>query len=251
VSGPFRFFTPASVECPAGRVAADLESLRAGFASVPAACIFHHVTRVPARFPHARDLPENDFARWVRDALQLPEVGERLAFVGSAYAGPIEELRASLLAVIDRVPPGARTRGASDGATFHFIQVQTILAPLDLEAAEPFEVIGLWPRIDLGAAFFHLVEAPLFGHSEQALTPWLRAKGARSLADSAETLVAAGRPLARLHREIGVRWRRSTFGRRLAERVQAPEAERQRDAHEAIAKLAERLKGQGGGAVEP
>src|SRR5206468_1435123 len=104
VSEGFRFFTSAPLESPAGQVASDLESLKAGIATVSPESIFQHVTRMPVRFPHARDLPENDFARWVGDALQLPEVSERLAFAGTLPAGSLEEVRAALLAVLDRVP---------------------------------------------------------------------------------------------------------------------------------------------------
>src|SRR5439155_157740 len=82
--------TAAPPEWPAGNVASDLESLKAGIATVAPESIYHHVTRMPVRFPHVRDLPENDFARWVGDALQLPEVSERLAFAGTLPAGSLE-----------------------------------------------------------------------------------------------------------------------------------------------------------------
>ncbi len=242
MSEAFGFYTPAALESPAGCTAADLESLRAGIASVSPASLFHHVTRIPARFPHARDLPENDFARWVGDALQLPEVSERLAFVGSTPTGTLEELREALLGVLDRVGARDRKRESSDGASFHFIEARTVLVPLELEALEPGDVLIVWPHLDLGSAFYHLVEAPVFGQQDHALLPWLHARGAHSLAETAEALVSAGRSLERLHRDIGTRWRRSMIGRRLVERFQAPEAERRRDAHAAIAHLAGRLK---------
>src|SRR5687767_1221994 len=111
---------------PAGPVAYDLEGMRAGIASVAPACLFQHVTRMPVRFPHARDIPENDFARWVGDALQLPEVSERLAFAGSSPVDSLEDLRASLLAVLDRVSGKDRKREVSDGAAFHFIESRLV-----------------------------------------------------------------------------------------------------------------------------
>lgn len=242
----FEFFTPAALEMPAGHVAYDLEGLRAGIASVTPASLFEHVTRMPVRFPHARDIPENDFARWVGDALQLPEVSERLAFAGSGPTNSLEDLRASLLAVLDRVPEKERKREASEGAAFYFLEARLVLAPLDLRALEPPEVIERWPWIDVHAAFYHLVEAPLLERKEHALIPWLRERGAAGLADSAEQVVCSGRPLQYALREIGNRWRRSQIGRRLLQRAEAPELERQREARAAIARLAGRLKGGGG-----
>jgi Family of unknown function (DUF5752) len=247
VSEPFEFVTPAALEVPAGKVAFDLEGLRAGIASVPPTSLLQHVTRMPVRHPHARDIPENDFARWVGDALQLPEVSERLAFVGSSPPKSLEDLRSSLLLVLDRVPVKDRKRESSEGAAFHFIESRLVLAPLELRAAEPAEVIELWPWIDLHAAFYHLVEAPLLERKEEALIPWLRERGATGLADSAEQVVCSGRPLQVALREIGNRWRRSQIGRRLLQRAEAPELERQREARAAMARLAGRLKGGGDG----
>jgi hypothetical protein len=245
VSDSFQFHTPATLESPAGHVAADLEQLRTGIASVNVASLFHHVTRIPARFPHARDLPENDFARWVGDAIQLPEVSERLAFAGSVPSGTPEALRGTLMAVLDRVSARDRKREASEGAAFHFVIAQTVLAPLGIVANEPVDVIEAWPWIDLGSAFYHLIEAPAFGQQEHALIPWLREHGAKALADSADQVVGTGRPLAPMLREVGTRWRRSQIGRRLIERSDAPEAERRREARAAMARLVGRLKGRG------
>ena len=239
----FEFLTPAALEVPAGCSAVDVEGLRAGIASVSAASLLEHVTRMPVRHPHARDIPENGFARWVGDSLQLPEVSERLAFAGSSPVSSLEELRASLLAVLDRVPQKDRKREVSDGAEFHFIESRLVLAPLDIRATEPAQVIEVWPWIDLHAAYYHLVEAPLLERTEHALIPWLRERGATGMADSAEQVVCSGRPLQYALRDVGNRWRRSQIGRRLLARAEAPELERQREARAAIARLAGRLKG--------
>lgn len=241
-SRPFRFFTPTTLESPAGVSAWDLDSLRAGIESVPAACLFHHVLRIPARFPAVRDLPEHDFARWVDDALQLPEMSERLAFVGSASVASLDRLRADLLAVLDRASPGDRRREAADGSSFHFVLARTVLVPLDVEASDPSAVIDVWPSLDLASTFLHLVEATYFEWSDKALIPWLHSRGATGMANAAASLVAAGLPLARLHRDVRTRWRRLMIGRRLAERVEAPEEVRRREARQAIARLAERLR---------
>jgi hypothetical protein len=243
VSEAFEFHTPAALELPAGQTAYDLEGLRAGISSVAPASLVQHVTRMPVRFPHARDIPENDFARWVGDALQLPEVSERLAFVGSSPATSLAGLRASLLSVLDRVPVKDRKRESADGASFHFIESRLVLAPLEIRPTKPSEVIEAWPWIDLSSAFYHLVEAPLMERKEHALIPWLRERGATGLADSAEQVVCSGRPLQFALKEIGARWRRSQIGRRLLQRAEAPELERQREARAAMARLAGRLKG--------
>ncbi len=245
MNGRFQFLTAAVLESPAGIVATDLPSLRSGIASAPAPSLFHHVTRVPARFPHARDLPANDFARWVRDALQLDELGERLALHGSNPVEPIEHLCAGLLESLDRAPARARERRAADGEAFHFVTVQIVRTPLAAEADTTDAIVDAWSGIDLDAAFYHLIAAPVLGRPEEALIPWLRAHGAAGLASTAERMVQSGFPLARLHREIGVRWRRSRIARLLADRARTPESQRTEEGRAAMARLAGRIRGRG------
>ena len=245
MNGAFTFLTPSPLESPAGQVATDIQSLRDGIAACSNASLFQHVVRMPVRFPHARDVPENDFARWVGDVMQMPEVSERLAFVGSSSCATFDELRGSLLGVLDRTQPKEKRREAPEGASFHFLEAQSVLAPLGVEVQSAGEVIEVWPWIDLGSAFYHLVEAPLASADEHSLIPWLRAHGGSSMADSAEQVVRSSRPLNILLREVGARWRRSMIGRRLIERSEAPELERQREARAAMARLAGRLRGRG------
>ena len=61
-------------------------------------------------------------------------------------------------------------------ASFQFLEARTVLADLGIEAADPTQVVEVWPRLDDGAVFLHLVEAPVFGRTEYALIPWLRAR---------------------------------------------------------------------------
>ncbi len=233
----------AHLEAPSGIVALSMEALREGIARAPDDSLFQHVICVPVRYPHARDLPSNDFARWVGTSLQAPETAERLAYAGAATAMPIAELRSALLRVLDSVPPQDRKREAPQEAAFHFLRVRSVPVPLGVEAVDPVEAIDTWHRLDSGAVFFHLIQAPVFGDVANSFPAWLRAHGADDLASQAEQSVSAGRPMARLRKDLGARWRRSQIGRRLAERAGAPEEERLREARAAIARFAGRLRG--------
>jgi len=217
--GRFIFTSVAHLEAPSGIAALSMEALREGIARAPDDSLFQHVICVPVRYPHARDLPSNDFARWVGTSLQAPETAERLAYAGAATAMPIAELRNALL------------------------RVRSVPVPLGVEAVDPVEAIDTWHRLDSGAVFFHLIQAPVFGDVANSFPAWLRAHGADDLASQAEQSVSAGRPMARLRKDLGARWRRSQIGRRLAERAGAPEEERLREARAAIARFAGRLRG--------
>jgi len=242
MTASFPFSTVAHLEYPAGRSASDLNSLREGIALVPPESLFFHITRVSVRHPRARDLPPNDFANWTASALQEPEIAERLAFAGAQPLVSLEELRASLLRILDEASSRKRAETAPQGAAFHFISARSVKAGLGLTAEEPEQVVPLWPRIDFASAFYHLVEARILGPVEDDLVAWLRSRGAAKLAASAETLTMGGMPLMRLHREIGARWGRSLIPSRLLRRTEEPDAARRQEARAVVARFAGRLR---------
>jgi hypothetical protein len=242
MTASFPFSTVAHLEYPAGRSASDLSSLREGIASVPPESLFFHITRVSVRHPRARDLPPNDFANWAASALQEPEISERLAFAGAQPLVDLEELRASLLRILDAAPSKVRAETAPQGAAFHFMSARSVKADLVLVADEPEQVVPLWPRIDFASAFYHLVEARVLGPAEDDLVAWLRRRGATKLAESAEALTMGGMPLMRLHREIGGRWSRSLIPARLLRRTEEPDSARRQEARAVVARFAGRLR---------
>ena len=239
----FQLVSVTHLESPAGRAATSLEALQKGIAEAEPAVLFHHVTRLTIRFSNARDLPANDFARWARTALQDPEAAEHLAFAGSPSLAPLEEVRASLIRTLERIPARRRQHEAPEEAAFRFVRAQSVTAPLSAALAEPHDLVTYWPRIDRAALFYHLIEAPVLGPGSARLAEWLRLQGASGLARTAEELAAAGHPLGRLQRDLGSRWRRRLIPNRLVRRLDTSEDRRRAEAHDAIARLAGRLRG--------
>jgi hypothetical protein len=238
----FPFSTVAHLEYPAGRVATDLRSLREGIARVPPESLFFHIARIAVRHPRAHDLPPNDFANWTAAALQEQEIAERLAFAGAQPLLELENLRASLLRILDDAQSRKRAEVATQAAAFHFISARSVKAPLGFTAEDPEQVVHLWPRVDFASAFYHLVEARVLGPAEDDLVAWLRRRGATRLAECAEELTAGGMPLLRLHREIGARWRRSMIAARVLKRTEDTDAARRQDSRAVMARFAGRLR---------
>lgn len=239
----FPLVSVSHLESPASRSATTIDSLIEGIAGADARVLFHHVARIPLRFENSRDLPANDFSRWVRTSLQDPETAEHLAFSGSPSLMPLEDLRRALLHTLERVPARRRRQEAPEEAAFHFLRATSVTAPLGVSLREPHDLTVHWGRIDRACLFYHLIEAPLLGPESATLGPWLRSMGAVGLAQSAEELAATGRPLSILQRELGSRWRRRLLPNRLVRRLDSPEEVRQAEAREAILRLAGRLRG--------
>lgn len=241
--GEFALFSVSHLESPAGIVATSLESMAAGIASAPPLALFHHVARLPLRFPHGRDLPANDFARWARTALQDPETAEQLAYAGAPSLTPIETLRASLLAALEKVPARRRQHEAPAEAAFQFVMTRSVPAPMGESLGDPRDISTVWPRLDRACLFYHLIEAPLLGPEPARLAVWLDAHGAAGLARVAEEFANAGYPMGRLHRELGTRWRRKLIPGRLVQSLEASEGTRRAVARDTMARLAGRLAG--------
>lgn len=239
----FPLYSVAHLETPASRAATTFGALIDGIAAADERILFHHVALIPLRFENARDLPANDFARWVRTALQDPETAEQLAFAGAPSLTPLEEVRRALLDALRRTPEPHRRREAPEEAAFHFIRASTVTAPLGVSLETPDDIVARWPTIDRASLFYHLIEAPLLGPPSADLAAWLRARGAGGLARSAAELAAAGRPLAILQRDLGARWKRRLIPNRFVRRLEASETERREEARRAMARLAGRLRG--------
>ena len=242
-SGGFPLYSVAHLESPAGIVATSLDSLAEGIASAPVLSIFHHVASLPLRFPHGRELPANDFSRWARTTLQDPETAEQLAYAGAPSLLPLETVRDSLLDTLKKIPARRRQHEAPAEAAFRFVRARSVPAPLSEVLNEPRDLSVVWPRLDQATLFFHLIEAPLLGPESARLAEWLEARGGDGLARVAKEFANAGYPLARLHRELGTRWRRRLIPGRLVQALDTPEGNRRAVARDTMARLAGRLLG--------
>lgn len=250
-SAEFPLYSVSHLESPAGIVATNLQSLAEGIAAAPSLALFHHVARLPIRFPHVRDLPANDFSRWVRTTLQDPETAEQLAFAGAPSLQAIESLRESLLAALKKIPDRRREQEAPPEAAFQFVLARSVPASLGESLAEPRDISAVWTRLDQATIFYHLIEAPLLGPDSARLGDWLASHNSAGLARVAEELANAGYPMGRLHRELGTRWRRKLIVGQLVQALDAPEGTRRAVARDTIARLAGRLRGAPNGGAEP
>jgi len=102
---PFHFLQSHVVQVPVGVTAATLAEFREGLAQVDASAIYFHLVEARVRLGR----PENDFSRWLREALGRAELAERLRRV-NPYGGSLERVRSRLLTLVDEV---LETEGAA------------------------------------------------------------------------------------------------------------------------------------------
>jgi hypothetical protein len=100
---PFHFQQSHIVEVPLGVPASTLTEFRAGLADVDASAIYVHMVEARARLGRRA----GDFAEWIRTALELPELAERIERLDT-YMTSLERVRARVLALIDATLDGGR-----------------------------------------------------------------------------------------------------------------------------------------------
>lgn len=100
---PFHFQQSHIVEVVLGAPAATLGEFRTALAEVDASAIYVHMVEARARLGRRA----GDFAEWIRTALELPELADRIERLDT-YMTSLERVRARLLALIDATLEGGR-----------------------------------------------------------------------------------------------------------------------------------------------
>jgi hypothetical protein len=157
---PFIVKDCALLNIATGKKAANLKEMRDHLLAIPLGCIYHHFWGGLLR--HRFDQPEynNDFAEWVRYALQDNILAERLSIIDPAASADLESLRQELLEVIEqRLDETETITWAALNMQFHFVGShilvfdtgETIEAPEDLPAAVS--------KMAVGSLFYHFIDA--------------------------------------------------------------------------------------------
>jgi hypothetical protein len=239
---PFRFVAGIALEEPTQVLAESAAALREVIAVAPPAALHHHVIRIGARFPRSREVPPNDFARWIGEQLQDPGAAERLAYAGFGVFDTFEELRGRLLAALGNSPSKREVR--DEEARFRLVAARMVPVPLDVEASTVEELLDLWPTLGHESSWYHVVDAPLLGHTEeQGLIAWLDRTGGSRWASSAREALRSPRAAVDLHAELLRRWRRSDIARRVVERADRPRRVDAAADQATLTRIAQRLHG--------
>lgn len=100
----FHFQQSHIVEVPLGDPVTTLAEFRAGLSEVDASAIYFHMVEARSRLGRR----SGDFAEWIRDALAMPALAERIERI-DAYMTNLERVRARVLALLDTALEDAAT----------------------------------------------------------------------------------------------------------------------------------------------
>lgn len=143
-----------------GQSVQNLRALREKLAVIHPESIYYHFWGGLLR-PHFDD-PEynNDFASWVRHALNDAPLAERLGVIDPAEHTNLETLRQELLDVLDeRLEESEYPAWAPQDNQFHFVRSQIVIFDTGRRLSDPSALAEALGSLSLGSIFYHLIDA--------------------------------------------------------------------------------------------
>jgi septum formation topological specificity factor MinE len=173
-----------------GRKAKSLRELLYGIKEVPASCIYYHTHKFLQQHHYLSPEPPNDFAFWIRNALSLDELGERLASVDTIKFHKIHELRDEFIKIIKGYLKTAKNNmHCQEGEEFHFMACRTFIIPTPYAANTLEEFIEILNKISIYSLYFHVFEARLrLERDENDFSNWFEAQGYQTLSEEISKL---------------------------------------------------------------
>jgi hypothetical protein len=157
---PFIVKDCALLNIATGKKAQNLREMRDHLPDVPLGSIYHHFWGGLLR--HRFDEPEynNDFAEWVRYALQDNILAERLSIIDPAACADLESLRQELLEVIEqRLDETEMITWAELDMQFHFVHSQIIVFDTGERIGAPEQLMEAVSKMSVGSLFYHFIDA--------------------------------------------------------------------------------------------
>lgn len=172
---PFRFETAAILTRLTNRRAHTLGELRDGLEVATAPMIFRHTHTSQLEQHFVPGAPPNDFVLWVDRTLRQRALAEKLAAVDPFGFTDLQELRKSLLAVLDaHLHEGGEDPRAPAGEEFHFLESVTVVSPTLLVASDLESFRRALQQAGIRSIYHHFLAARLrIGRATNDFSVWL------------------------------------------------------------------------------
>ena len=138
----------------------DLRDMRERVEVCPADSLYHHFCQTLLR--PTFDDPEfhNDFAFWAKHKLLDKSLAERLAILNPFDFASLEDLRLSVLDVIeDRIGELPHISNVQTGDEFRFLQALTVIFETVMTAGEPAGLLEAVLQMTPSSIWYHFIDA--------------------------------------------------------------------------------------------
>ncbi len=128
----FRFYTRLHLKALTALKASNITGLVELIRKVPGSSIYYHTHHFLQQHQYLSPEPPNDFAHWIRSALNEEALAEKLASIDTIQYPTIRSLRNEIARIISgyiRKNPSIKLRFASPDKVFHFIKSISFVLP--------------------------------------------------------------------------------------------------------------------------
>ncbi len=179
-SEPFALYDCGLVRCASGRVCSNLRELQDALRTVPEAVLEHHMMRCALEDHFELSEFPNDLAQWCWNALGDRVLGESLGLVDPYRCATIDELRATLVNLIeDRLWGLERIPWCRPGLELYLVQSRLVTYDTGERIATRAALTEALGRIPLSSLYYHVHEARRrTGGRTDDFSEWLEGYGA-------------------------------------------------------------------------
>lgn len=165
----------------AKKVSELLECVR----TVPGSSIYFHTHKFLQQHHYLSPEPPNDFAFWVTTVLSEDALGEDLSSVDVIQFRSIEDLRQSIIQVIERyLSSSNRNIEAPSGEEFYFMALKTFVVPTPYTAHTLTDFKNFLHMVSVQSLYYHIFDARLrLEQAENDFSVYFRKLGHTELAD--------------------------------------------------------------------
>jgi hypothetical protein len=160
----FRFCTRLHVRMLTGLKAANIKELLYFIKKVPGSSIYYHTHRFLQQHQYLSPEPPNDFAHWIKNALNEEILAEKIASIDTIQHHCIRSLRNEITQTIEShisEDPSIKSRFVREESAFHFIKSVSLIIPTPYMAGDLREFSDILRKITPDSLYFHLFEARL------------------------------------------------------------------------------------------
>lgn len=159
---PFVFYATTKIVEYTGIKAKNIQELLKGIKEVDGSVIFHHTHHFVQQLHFVQDEPRNDFAYWVSESLDEPELSEVLNSIDPTEYDSIRQFRNKIIEEIEKfIKTHGNHKNVSEGREFYFLKTNTLVFPAGKEAYTLDDFIKIIEKIGYNSIYYHLYESRL------------------------------------------------------------------------------------------
>lgn len=187
-----------------GLKARNIQELYDNLQIIPLSSVYYHTHRFLKQHHFLSPEPPNDFAYWIKNALNLKELAEEIACIDTVSYDGLKELRNEILKRLSLYIRNQKyLPNCQKGDEFYFMSCQTFVLPLNKIASDLREFYEIIKTIDINSIYFHVFEARMrIKREENDFQSWLKEIGEQEISHKLSNLDPYNMTLENLREKI-------------------------------------------------